>query len=202
VNVGLRRNRIVSNVLSLLRPVGGKHTRFNLWKDCRSDELAKHTASSPEDLVGPETIRMGTGRSEAIVGNVVLALSRLITSFYCFFCQISEKCCTRLASLRRTRKVMCKATTPAYLPSSNTAFYLSRSHLGLDSTAPSCQDIPHRWKRHLSETWGFGRMRCLRNEQRTIEHGPCSTVSARYSILHFRERRLFLTSDNENQRDP
>jgi hypothetical protein len=33
---------------------------------------------------------MGTGRSEAIVGNVVLALSRLITSFYCFFCQISE----------------------------------------------------------------------------------------------------------------
>ena len=68
MNVGLRRNRIVSNVLSLLRPVGGKHTRFNLWKDCRSDELAKHTASSPEDLVGPETIRMGTGRSEAIVG--------------------------------------------------------------------------------------------------------------------------------------
>jgi hypothetical protein len=33
---------------------------------------------------------MGTGRSEAIVGNVVLALSRLITSFYCFLCQISE----------------------------------------------------------------------------------------------------------------
>ena len=90
MNVVLRRNRIVSDVLSLLRPVGGKHTRFNLWKDCRSDELAKHPASSPEDLVGPETIRMGTGRSEAIVGNVVLALSRLITSFYCFFCQISE----------------------------------------------------------------------------------------------------------------
>jgi hypothetical protein len=47
-------------------------------KTRRSDELAKYPASSPEDLVGPETIRIGTGRSEAIVGNVVLALSRLI----------------------------------------------------------------------------------------------------------------------------
>jgi hypothetical protein len=50
--------------LSLLRPVGGKIPASIYGKTV--DLMSWQT--SPEDLVGPETIRMGTGRSEAIVG--------------------------------------------------------------------------------------------------------------------------------------
>jgi hypothetical protein len=91
---------------------------------------------------------MGTGRSEAHRGGCGVGTFKVNNKLLLLLLSdFRNSVHVALGYRLSDRKVMCKATAQLCI------LLVSQHTWGLDSTAPSCQDIPRRWKRHLSETW-------------------------------------------------